>query len=95
MSKPNILTAGQLIEILSKLKPDEKVRFRSNEECHQNNFVATNVEIVDEYVVLHGWMESVIYYQKNEYQQWITTSVVRDIREGGEVINAIKEELGI
>jgi len=95
MGKPNILTAGQLINILGKLKPDAIVKFRSQEGTHQHNFVATNIEIKEDCVFLHGWVESIVYFQKNEHHQFITMSVARDIREGGEVYKAIQEELNI
>ena len=94
MAKPDLLTAEKLINILSKLKPDQVVKFRSQEGTHQHDFVATNAEIKDDCVFLHGWVESIVYFQKNEHQQFITMSVARDIRDGGEVYKAIEEELG-
>ena len=95
MARKDILTAGQLIEILGKLKPDQVVKFRSQTGTHQNDFVASNVEIKEDCVFLHGWMESIVYCIESEYQQFITMSVARDIREGGDVIKAIREELNI
>lgn len=92
-TKPNLLTAEKLIKILGKLKPDQAVKFRSYEGTKQNDFVATGVEIKEECVFLHGWIESIMYYHKSEYQQFITMAVSRDIREGGDVFQAIMEEL--
>ena len=81
----------EIIKALGRIGPDEECRLRFYEHLTEKTIVITGLEAKGEGILIHGDIQMVLHHPINEHQKFIVQTVVKNIQEGGEIDQAIRE----
>ena len=81
------MNVGEFVDSLKRIKSDCPLTFKFIEDGNQKTIEAAKIEITDDGMVIHGHVVMAIYGLMSEQEEFIIQTVVKNIRDKGELWN--------